>query len=1120
MAEPIEASLELDLAAAFASLEELSAQITSSLASAGADAVAGLNAELANIQIDPSVTDLSGLTDGLTGASDAAATAADSLGTVSTATGDVETAATNSAEATNGFVDQLFGMSSGAIAGAASLVGLVSIFRSFIDEATAGAAAGQRAQNVFGTFTDEALTVTVGGASQSLTEFAISVGSADEAITESLARFGQLGISAGKSQEEVAGMTDSLVKLATRGIESGKFTDLGQAFDALTAGFARGGKALRDFGIESVTTSAIQAEATKVTGKQAADLTLYEKQVAGITLAERELAGQLDASVSKTRNLADVRRRARQEQLADAREQAGKKLLEPFLRVEEQLTKLAVSAAGVLSGLFGPVLDVVGTIAPVFEVLASGLETVGGVLEPLAPLLKGVLAGFLAFEAINGLVALFGVVQTAFTTFTTAVGVQALSLQAALGPIGLISLAVGAVVAAFSLFSDSGEEAKKVAEDASTAAGSLTDAFLEIGAAGDDATLSAKQMNEALQPLIDSLLEVGPGDIEETTATVNKLGITTRDLQEAVTGTDEEVAAFQKRMAEAAEAAGEWSSGTAKVVVGIETTRDALLLGSKAQIEYAESTGKISEAQAAELRASKLITKARYDAAGAAKELAAAQAEFAEQQGKQVRATLDAGKLQASFTDFVDTIRAGTITDTGIGQFADLIAQDSDKVKAAADVLAEQFDSLRASFASTLPTINDAFGAAATAFSNNAKKLVDALPSDEAKAKATEFLDAFTGAVDPQVLIQKLDEQTAAISNYVANIGKLFDSGFTALAQQAAQQGPIVAAQFAGLPAEIQAQLNTALVNAQAGVASQQQQFEALLPKLGAADIAGFAQTLGLSVEQVLTTAISNGVPGAEAKARELGIKIPGGIAAGAEANAVEAKAAVNATLNSVLDAGDIILQAIGFLASTVTSNTVLPNAFRQLAEESVGQMRTGFIVGFGDLADVITTASGAVGGVAEASGRAIGLAFDRGIASGITGNSGVIADAAVRAALAAERAAKRALGIASPSKVGVEIGEQFGAGLALGIDRSHTMVAASAALLAGQVATPVDASLFGAGNLTNVSATDTGLLAALDRLATKLDGVDASRTVNVDARGVVRLDAREVGDRIVEAIR
>lgn len=125
--------------------------------------------------------------------------------------------------------------------------------------------------------------------------------------------------------------------------------------------------------------------------------------------------------------------------------------------------------------------------------------------------------------------------------------------------------------------------------------------------------------------------------------------------------------------------------------------------------------------------------------------------------------------------------------------------------------------------------------------------------------------------------------------------------------------------------------------------------------------------------------------------------------------------------------------------------------------------------------------------GTAQTLGNDVGTQFGEGMAAGIVSTATQVAIAAETIAVNAETSAKAVLGIKSPSTVGIGIGQQFVAGISLGLADTPALVVASSAIattLVGQLKADL-ASLTASTSSTLSGATSSLASSALSSLPT-----------------------------------
>jgi hypothetical protein len=1167
MAEQIEASLELDLSAALRAIDDLEAGLALALEAGAQQGINDILSEIGSTNFDSLRDQLeSALSEGAGGLSDALGQAVDtdaSIDATVTGTEDVEAlttgleavepAATDASSGLNAFtaqasqlqglVGQLPGplgqitglfrnLSPATTATAAGLTLLAAAGFKFVDAAIESRAAQERLNAVFQDAAPLLDRIKVGDQTQTLEEFAASLGSADESLQTALASFGRLGVQAGASTSDVAALSTELAKLGARGIESGRFTDLGEAVNTLSGAFVRGGKALRDFGI-NLSSAQITEEAVRQTGKAADQLTAYDKTVAGVALSQRQLGGAIDESIVRTRQFTDVLSRAAEQQRDIASERAGEALVDSFLELKAAADELLAGLAQIAGSLLQILEPALAGLGPLIGIVADGFglaaDFIGTFSDQISVLAGAVLFGVGALKALS--VASF-LAQSGLAATTIA----ARGFVAALGPIGLVVAGISLIASAFG---DSGEAAKKSEERndaAATSVAALADAYRDLAAGIITSSEATTASVSALDTQLNKIFESAPKSAAEAEAAFAAAGVSAEDLTKGLTGTATELdavgsAVIETKSAYDAFAAtigpdGEIGKGIFVFRKELEATREALLKQAKAAVDNAENTGLITKSQADAIRASKDYSGELENVDGIMRRLSEAEQKRVADLANVKRASADTA---VAVTTLIDAIQSGTVDETFISEFAEQFGVDAAKLEVEVERLTGLFDGLQSGFEATLPGVADALDVGRTQFEAGIDAYVASFDdaSEEARAGAAArgeaFREATTGWIDPQATLDALNKQLEAIRSFVPNIQLLLSQGFTALASEAAAQGPAFAAQLASgiIPPETLAELNARFGEIKTAAQTGSADFAAILPSLFAGDIAAAATELGIPLEKAFSDAITFGTVGAADAAKAAGVQLPGALAEGVAGGEADARAEIKATVDRVLSVGDAIAQAIGFLANQIDVSTTLENAFRIWAIRSVTAATNQFQ---DELARLQITLRALLLGVAPAAAKAgetVGIAFGAGLAIGIRSQESVITRAARDVARAAENAAKKQLGIASPSKVGEDIGHFFGDGLVAGLRAEMANVAAASAALVG---TPANTSALLGGVPTNAAvqaaAIDPRLVSALNRLADSMPAGRGDTTINVTADGRRANNGFLLGRDLSEAIR
>lgn len=437
---------------------------------------------------------------------------------------------------------------------AATTVGVVGALgfavKTFTDEALAADAATRRFNATFGPLAKDINQIDIGGLNESLSDLALRLGADDDQLRQAASSIGQVGISSGKTREEVAKTAEQIIVLAANA--SALNPALGtadQIIGGLTNGLARGGRFLGQFGI-ALTSAEINARALADTGKKtAADLTVYEKAAAGAALASERLGTSIADNINKGAESPTIKLRALKQQLKETFESAGKDLIEPLVHSMEALTPILVDLArllgpilavslqflaGALKGLDLTLGFIAQGLAELFE-LASHLPFVGGKFADLADSAQSVADNLLEAGSAGGKAAA-GTTDAgnaasdaapSFDDLTTAVSDAEKALNDLIdAQISYLDSTVGAETANRRFFDDLG----KVAE----AQQKLNEALAAHGHGSKESIAATKDLDEATIAARDSALSAAEAQLRlaDDTATANGTALTAAERQD------------------------------------------------------------------------------------------------------------------------------------------------------------------------------------------------------------------------------------------------------------------------------------------------------------------------------------------------------------------------------------------------------------------------------------------------------------------------------------------------------------------------------------------------------------------------------------------------------------
>lgn len=205
--------------------------------------------------------------------------------------------------------------------------------------------------------------------------------------------------------------TELSKQFAVLGLDLAQAFDLEEpkAFEKLQAALGGDTKALKAFGV-NFSDAEVDAQASAATGKKAEDLSkddkiaarakLIQQQTANITGAAAEAAGGYENTIVRFN-----------EAMSELSAEFGKHLLPIALSVVEVATKLAIKFGemdgwvqqlilifGGFVAVLGPLMSIFGPFLTIFKLLSP---IIGALMGPLAPLIFGILALFIAFKLIS-----------------------------------------------------------------------------------------------------------------------------------------------------------------------------------------------------------------------------------------------------------------------------------------------------------------------------------------------------------------------------------------------------------------------------------------------------------------------------------------------------------------------------------------------------------------------------------------------------------------------------------------------------------------------------------------------------------------------------------------------
>ena len=321
---------------------------------------------------------------------------------------------------------------------------------------------------------------------------------------------------------------------------------------------------------------------------------------------------------------------------------------------------------------------------------------------------------------------------------------------------------------------------------------------------------------------------------------------------------------------------------------------------------------------------------------------------------------------------------------------------------------------------------------------------------DKATADVVSTQAALVKSADPQQIVAALLKGLGEITNFETNLAKVVKEGGINVAQALATQGPAIAGASAA-----------ALAGDPGGV------------KLAEA-LTGQTQSATVTYTNFLKSTFGPEVAaeiekqsGIAAKQWKPDLATPTTQAAAAVKPAIVAKTPE-------------ITDAVGTSASTAsqewgrrfllanTTNDQMSGIHAAVTKgappvaAAAGSAATGATTSYASNLGVVGATTGAIAAsvsawngqvtvdtanAARAAGRVVGFQFDKGIQDGINNGQGDVALAAIATATAIQTSIFHALGIASPSTVGIDIGENVVKGIAVGLARTDALAPSAATL-------------------------------------------------------------------------
>lgn len=277
-----------------------------------------------------------------------------------------------------------------AAAAGAGIAALGAATKTFFDAALEAQAAEIRFNDTTGAFGDAVKKVDIGGLNTDIQTLALSLGSSDEQVLQSISNVFQLGKSNGTAGEEITKTSQQIFALAANARATNPaLGSVGDNIDGLSKGLANGGKFLAKYGI-ALTSNEITLRAQADTGGKAVDqLTRYDRAAAGAAIATERLGTSIRGNIDRGLQNPVIQLDALKESFSELLEAAGKPLVAPVI----DILKASVPVAGSLATALGDVLQV---LVPFISSVADSLsgpfaelgQAFGDLITEAQPLLK------------------------------------------------------------------------------------------------------------------------------------------------------------------------------------------------------------------------------------------------------------------------------------------------------------------------------------------------------------------------------------------------------------------------------------------------------------------------------------------------------------------------------------------------------------------------------------------------------------------------------------------------------------------------------------------------------------------------------------------------------------
>lgn len=977
------------------------------------DAIDSLQATPIDVEVDANTDNAQNAIDGL---SQSASGGTTSLGNLKGAAEGFGVAAELGAGSATGLAAGIGSASAGAGAAAGAFAALGGFIGEVVSKATGAQTAQLQFNRVLGQSADAISHINVGGLNTTLEDLGKTTGTTTAGLELTTAGIVQMGKSSGDTVPQAGAVADKL--LAIGSALSVTKPQLGDAADVTTnleRALIRGGRALVPFNI-SLTAAQIAAEGVKEgLAATSADLSTFDKITAGANLVAAQYGNTLGSLVK------------------DGAQSAAVQFRQLKTTVEEFLVQIGTP-------LIAPVLDFVRAAVPSFEAFATilgqlaqaalpalqgPLEVLGGLLHSVSVVISAIppplLSAGIAFLAVSKSVEELAGAMGSLGSITGGLG---FAIEAFSGPIGIAVGVLAAGAAAFKLFGSSSDDAAKHARDG---------AKTILGASSDlqSTTTAIDGLSKSIDTLANSADGFGSASKLIRTS-MEALGLTNRDLQAGLTGTDAAFQSFTSSVQDAATKQAPFVGDALAVTQALQAQRQALEDGAKARIDAFVQSGSLSKADEASAVAANKARDGTINYVGALAQVTTAAQKANDALAAQKEVTAEQG---LSWDSLAVSILHGKTSLDDLSGISDKFGVDSKVLSQFFTDIQKSLDTFVTDATKALPTADDAFKSfqkgvsdAFTVYQDATKK---AGPASQDAKKALEGLNA---ASDPNVLIHNLQAQAQAIDTFQRNVNTLLSQGFTRAAEFVIKEGPIVGGQLAQSLVSGNKDTAKALDGTLTILNQKYADYAGFIHDKGGPQILSATGQWASSVTGVVKDNLDlQGASKDAIHSATAAFANDHGLTTASSSLAVHARQVFNANLT--LD--QVAAERTKTAGIGITANQGV------VGDAAGGAGKTGADT-FGKNLDLASKGTGAINQAALAiqegattlnfqvagAGAELGGDFGRGIAQGVNSTQGLISNAVVTAILVAEQAGRTAAKSKSPSLLFAELGKDLVDGL------------------------------------------------------------------------------------------